>query len=61
LIDNGNETEWRLSPLRRPHASVTNLAEAANTILAADQPARVRTVNKAPLRATVDARSLSIK
>jgi D-glycero-D-manno-heptose 1,7-bisphosphate phosphatase len=61
LIDNGNETEWRLSPLRRPHASVTNLAEAANTILAADQPARIRTVNKAPLRATVDARSLSIK
>lgn len=61
LIDNGNETEWRLSPLRKPHTSVPNLAEAAKVILAADEPVMVRAVNKVPLRATLDARSLSIK
>lgn len=38
LIDNGNETEWRLSPQRLPHHVVTNLAEAARIILAVDQP-----------------------
>lgn len=35
LIDNGNETEWRAAPLRRPHQLVTNLAEAARRILGA--------------------------
>ncbi|HEY9674785.1 MAG TPA: HAD family hydrolase [Waterburya sp.] len=29
LIDNGNETEWVLSPLRLPHYIATNLADAA--------------------------------
>jgi D-glycero-D-manno-heptose 1,7-bisphosphate phosphatase len=33
LIDNGNETEWQLSPTRSPHYSVKNLYEAAQIIL----------------------------
>jgi histidinol-phosphate phosphatase family protein len=33
LLDNGNETEWELSPLRRPHFTVSNLSEAAEVIL----------------------------
>ncbi len=32
LIDNGNETEWLDSPLRRPHYIVRNLREAADRI-----------------------------
>jgi D-glycero-D-manno-heptose 1,7-bisphosphate phosphatase len=34
LIDNGNETKWRKSPLRRPHFVATDLAEAARLIAA---------------------------
>lgn len=33
LINNGNETEWILSPERQPHFIVSNLAEAARTII----------------------------
>ncbi len=33
LIDNGNETEWHLSPLRSPHYTVADLAEAAQVVL----------------------------
>lgn len=36
LIDNGNETEWQLSPQRLPHHLVANLQEAAQVILALD-------------------------
>jgi D-glycero-D-manno-heptose 1,7-bisphosphate phosphatase len=32
LIDNGNETEWRLSPDREPHHVAADLAEAARII-----------------------------
>lgn len=32
LIDNGNETEWILSPLRLPHYIATDLADAARII-----------------------------
>lgn len=32
LIDNGNETEWHLSPERSPHYMVADLAEAAQVI-----------------------------
>lgn len=32
LIDNGNETEWELSPVRQPDFVVKNLYEAALTI-----------------------------
>lgn len=32
LVDNGNETEWQLSPQRLPHHIVANLAEAAQVI-----------------------------
>lgn len=34
LINNGNETEWVLSPERQPHFIVSNLEEAARTIIA---------------------------
>lgn len=37
LIDNGGETEWRASPLRRPHYTVSNFLQAAQTILQAGQ------------------------
>ena len=33
LLDNGNETEWEVSPLRRPDFTVPNLAAAAEVIL----------------------------
>ena len=46
LIDNGNETEWDLSPVRTPHAVVPDLAAAASLILApatiAAMPAKER-------------------
>jgi D-glycero-D-manno-heptose 1,7-bisphosphate phosphatase len=37
LIDNGNETEWQLSPQRLPHHMVRDLDEAARIILAIDR------------------------
>jgi D,D-heptose 1,7-bisphosphate phosphatase len=40
LIVNGNETEWRPSPARVPHAYATNLMHATRLILAADARAR---------------------
>lgn len=36
LLDNGHETEWQLSPLRRPHLTVPDLPSAAHAILAED-------------------------
>jgi D-glycero-D-manno-heptose 1,7-bisphosphate phosphatase len=33
LIDNGNETEWQISPQRSPHFTVKNFYEAAQIIL----------------------------
>src|SRR5262249_12727500 len=36
LVDNGNETEWRRSPLREPHLVARNRREAAEMILASD-------------------------
>jgi D,D-heptose 1,7-bisphosphate phosphatase len=38
LIDNGNETEWKLSPQRLPHHLVSDLDAAARVILAIDYP-----------------------
>ena len=37
LLDVGNETEWRLSPLRTPHYRCADLLDAAQAILA-DRP-----------------------
>jgi histidinol-phosphate phosphatase family protein len=37
LVDNGNETEWRLSDARRPDRIVTDLSQAAALILSADE------------------------
>jgi D-glycero-D-manno-heptose 1,7-bisphosphate phosphatase len=61
LINNGNETEWRLSPLRQPHAAVSNIAEAAEVILAGEQPVKTWAVNKVPLKATLGSRPVSIE
>ena len=36
LIDNGNETEWQMSPQRIPHYKVADLAEAARAVAAFD-------------------------
>lgn len=38
LIDNGNETEWRLSDQRRPHYIVPHLLAAAKLIEKNDRP-----------------------
>ncbi|MCA1684634.1 MAG: HAD family hydrolase [Planctomycetia bacterium] len=38
LIDNGNETEWVLTPDRRPHYLAADLTEAARRVVAADGP-----------------------
>lgn len=37
LINNGNETEWLLSPLRTPHYQVKDLSEAATVIATASK------------------------
>jgi histidinol-phosphate phosphatase family protein len=42
LLDNGHETEWHDTPLRRPHYTAPDLASAATIIIGADhagQPA----------------------
>ncbi len=36
LIDNGNETEWRLTPAREPHHRSPDLASAARYIVESD-------------------------
>ena len=36
LIDNDNETEWRLTAGRQPHCMVRDLAQAARIIVAVD-------------------------
>lgn len=38
LIDNGNETEWVRTPLRRPDAVARDLDEAATLVLAGGRP-----------------------
>jgi len=40
LLDRGNETVWRLSPLRTPHLRAETLLEAAQAIVAADDGSR---------------------
>jgi D,D-heptose 1,7-bisphosphate phosphatase len=40
LVDNGNETEWQLSPQRLPDYIVTDLAEAAQVIIREGRGAR---------------------
>jgi histidinol-phosphate phosphatase family protein len=40
LLDVGNETEWKLSPIRRPEAVCADLLEAAQVIEGADAPRR---------------------
>ncbi len=38
LIDNGNETEWAVTPGRQPHHRAASIDEAARIILAGDAP-----------------------
>ncbi len=40
LVDNGGETEWRMSPLRCPHLTVDTLHAAARAILAGEAAGR---------------------
>jgi D-glycero-D-manno-heptose 1,7-bisphosphate phosphatase len=40
LVDNGNETEWRRGPVRRPHHVVRDLAQAARLIVSIDAAAQ---------------------
>lgn len=40
LIDNGNETVWRMTPLRRPHHVAGNFLEAAQAILSNESLSR---------------------
>jgi len=37
LLDVGNETMWRMTPLRTPHLRSTNLLEAAQAVIAQDE------------------------
>ena len=48
LMDVGNETEWRWSPIRIPDFRVADLAGAAASILAAPVVARARTLGRHP-------------
>lgn len=36
LSDNGNKTQWQLSPVRSPHYPVANLTEAGQLITSVD-------------------------
>ena len=36
LLNNGNETEWTLTPYRRPHYAAKNLSEAVSIIVSSD-------------------------
>jgi phosphoglycolate phosphatase-like HAD superfamily hydrolase len=47
MLDVGNETEWRITPLRRPELRAANLLEAAEAMLACDA-ARVEAQDTAP-------------
>lgn len=51
LIDNGNETEWILSPQRTPHLTASDLHDAAQLIAAADER-RTSRASRAPARET---------
>lgn len=48
LIDNGNETEWVLTPERRPHQVAAGLQDAALRILGADRPGRAAAAGPQP-------------
>ncbi len=47
LIDNGNETEWKLSPERLPDYTALDLTEAAFLVLTGDRP--FKTIGVSPL------------
>ena len=48
LMDVGNETEWRWSPIRIPDFRVRDLGAAASSILSAPVVARARTLGRHP-------------
>jgi D,D-heptose 1,7-bisphosphate phosphatase len=53
LIDNGNETEWRLTSNRRPHFTAPNLLQAAQIILEEQDRPRARVVSHGVIRALI--------
>lgn len=55
LINNGNETEWRLTSNRRPHFVANNLLEAARLILAEQDRPRAQIVSHKILKASLQA------
>lgn len=55
LIDNGSETEWRLTSTRRPHFSAGSLLQAAELILAEQDRPRTRVVSHTVLRQSLQA------
>jgi D,D-heptose 1,7-bisphosphate phosphatase len=57
LVDNGNETEWELSPLRRPHFTVTNLLDVARVILAEEARVFSPPIRRTPAKARVSVRA----
>ncbi|MDQ6680700.1 MAG: HAD family hydrolase [Pseudomonadota bacterium] len=50
LLDVGNETMWRLSPLREPEHRAADLLDAARFIVASDLAARAAVVDAAELQ-----------
>jgi D-glycero-D-manno-heptose 1,7-bisphosphate phosphatase len=56
LVDNGGETEWELSTLRRPHYVVDNLVSAADVIVGIRRGAEVQEVAQRDLVARAYAR-----
>ncbi|WP_309624682.1 HAD hydrolase-like protein, partial [Methylibium sp.] len=54
LLDVGNETQWRITPLRTPHHRVADLLEAAELIVGQARPAVDAALPVMPPHAPVD-------
>ncbi len=55
MINNGNETEWRLTSNRRPHFVANNMLEVAELILAEQDRPRAQIVSHKLLKTSVQA------
>lgn len=53
LINNGNETEWRLTSTRRPHFTAHSLLDAAEVILVEQDRPRAKVVPHTIIRQTL--------
>jgi histidinol-phosphate phosphatase family protein len=56
LLDVGNETEWRMSPLRTPHHRAADLLKAAELILQSDGPCEHRVPRRPAAEPSVEMR-----